>query len=266
MAAMTMRSSWALTAIVFAWPACAADVSHYFESAASGKPRGDAGFVVSGDWLQLKADVALRTSSGTTEVVPNLRSTFDLGTRVGVETRVDLADRNSNGSSAGALVKTRLHYDPPPPFLETVDGSVWRAPDGQTGETLNIAFKTAIEVPGRQRPITIRGRAAMESTSFDVASDPTTVATLAEARRRYGFETEVRGLLRGLAGRKSALRLKIERLTGGRVETAKSLAYDYSWTVHDVAQLGLNFGMRRATQETIAVLEPSFGLTWQARF
>jgi hypothetical protein len=69
-----------------------------------------------------------------------------------------------------------------------------------------------------------------------------------------------------LARGRSALRLKVERLAGPQVETARSLAYDYSWTVRNFAQLGWSVGMRSVTEQAIAVLEPSFGLTWRAQF
>jgi hypothetical protein len=264
-ATTTARVCFALATIAIARSACAADVSEYVDSAAGSSPRGNAGFVVSSDWVQLKADVALRTQSGGTEVVPNLRSKFDLGARVGVEARVDLGDRN--GNDAAGMVKTRVHYDPPPQFLESVDGVVWRSPDGQTGEKLDIAFRKVIGAAARERPITIRGRAGVESTFWEgAAPQPDSVSSMPEQSRRYSFETEVRGLLGSLARGKSALRLKIERLAGAHVESAKSLAYNYSWTVRNFAQLGFNVGMRSATEEAIAVLEPSLGLTLKAKF
>jgi hypothetical protein len=245
-------------------PARAADVSHFFQAAGGGEPRGDAGMVVDGDWVRLKADVALQTQDGSTQVVPNLRSSFDLGPRVDLETRLGFADRN--GGPLGTIVKTRVHYDPPAPFIESVDGTVWRSPGGQAGEALNVAFKKVIQVPDRPRPITIRGRAVVESTTAGVAADVAAVATGAESRR-YSLETEVRGLVTSLMRGRSALRLKLERSAGVLVEKVESLAYDYSWTLRNVTQLGFNVGMQqRATEQTVAVVEPSVGLTWRAQF
>ncbi len=245
-------------------PACAADVSPYFDSAAGRKPRSNAGVVVSGDRVQLQADVAVRAGGGSTEVVPNLHSVFDVSDRLDVETKVELADRNSSGSSS--IVNTHLHYDPPPKFIEAVDGTVWRSPDGQAGEALNIAFRKIIGAGERQRPITIRGRAGLESTSADPDSDAAADAPFGAGSYRYGLETEVRGLLGGLVLGGGALRLKIDRFAGAHVETVKSLAYSYSWTLRNVVQLGLNIGMRHDAQPAIVVSEPSVGLTWRAQF
>jgi hypothetical protein len=264
--ALSVCASLGLATLVVARAASAADVSEYFESAAGGKPRSNAGLVVRGDWLQLKADVALRHGSGGTQVVPNFRSTFDLGAHLDVETRVDFADRNYEGGAIGATVNTRVHYDPPAPFLEAVDGTAWKSADGQEGEALNIAFRKVISIAGRERPITIRGLAAVETTSIGALPSALPEDPGAEGSRRYRVETEVRGLIRSLSRGKSALRLKIERLAGAQVETAKSVAYDYSWTVRNVVQLGLNVGMRSATEQAVAVLEPSVGLTWRTQF
>jgi hypothetical protein len=261
---MIARVALPLLAAAVVKPACAADVSSYFDSAAGRKPHGNAGLVVASDWLQLKADVALRARSGGTEIVPNVRSVFDVGSRVDVETRVDLADRNGNDGPLGATMNTRVHYDPPPKFLEAVDGIVWKSPDGQAGEKLNIAFRKVIAT-GRERPITIRGKAAMETTTLPVAGLVADAST-ADQSHRYGLETEIRGLLSGIIRGSGALRLKVERFAGARVETVRSLAYDYSWSVRDIAHLGLNVGLRRDTQPAVVVSEPSFGLTWRAQF
>jgi hypothetical protein len=261
---MIARAALPLLAVAAAESARAADVSSYFDSAAGRKPHGNAGLVVASDWIQLKADVALRSQSGSTEIVPNVRSVFDVGARLDVETRVDLADRNGNGDAPGATMNTRVHYDPPPKFLEAVDGVVWRSRDGQTGEKLNIAFRKIIATE-RERPITIRGRAGVETTTLPVAGligD----ASPADQSHRYGLETEIRGLLSGLVRGSGALRLKVERFAGARVETVRSLAYDYSWTVRNIAHLGLNVGVRHDRQPALVVSEPSLGLTWRAQF
>jgi hypothetical protein len=259
------RVALPLMAAAAARSACAADVSSYFDSAAGRKPHGNAGLVVNGGWMQLKADVALRAQSGSTAVVPNLRSVFDVGNRLDVETRVDLADRNDSGGALGATMNTRVHYDPPPKFLEAVEGVVWKAPDGEAGEKLNIAFKKVVGAAERERPITIRGRAAVETTTIPVAGSVGGVSP-ADESHRYGFETEIRGLLSGLVRGSGALRLTVERFAGARVETVRSLAYDYSWTVRNFAHLGLNVGMRRDTRPALVVSEPSLGLTWRAQF
>jgi hypothetical protein len=261
LARIIARVALPLLAAAAAQSACAADVSSYFDSTAGRKPHGNAGLVVASDWMQLKADVALRAQSGGTQVVPNVRSVFDVGSRVDVETRVDLADRNGNN---GATMNTRVHYDPPPKFLEAVDGIVWKSPDGQAGEKLNIAFRKVIATD-RERPITVRGQAAVETTTSAIAGLVGDTSP-ADQSHRYGLETEIRGLLSGIVRGSGALRLKVERFAGARVETIRSLAYDYSWTVRDIAHLGLNVGLRHDTQPARVVSEPSFGLTWRAQF
>jgi hypothetical protein len=195
--------------------------------------------------------------------VPNVRSLFDVGTRVDVETRLDLADRNGNAGAFAA--NTRVHYDPPPQCLEAIDGTVWRSPDGQAGEKLNIAFRKVVGAADRDGPITIRARAAIETTRLDVVPAVADAASPGEASHRIGLEAEIRGLLRGIVAGRSALRVKVDRFVGARVETVRSLAYDYSWTVRDVVQLGLNVGMQSTTQPASVASGPSLGLTWRAR-
>src|SRR5690554_3187752 len=97
---ISLALALALASQVFA-NAKAEGVATYFESSGSKqKPRSNAGVAIhGGDRLQLQAGVALQgaalvedpaqRTSGSTEVVPNLRSAFHLAPNLELETRVN---------------------------------------------------------------------------------------------------------------------------------------------------------------------------------
>jgi hypothetical protein len=116
--------------------------------------------------------------------------------------------------------------------------------------------------------VTIRSKATLETTvASTLTPAPGAAASLGHREtQRLGLETEVRGLLSGFLAGRSALLLKIERIEGAEPRDARSLTYDHSWLVSDVARVGVNVGMLRTIRRAAEVFEPSFRLTWRADF
>ena len=259
------RAVIVLTVAVFgSRAAIAGGVTSYFESSANQKPRGNAGVSVTSDRVRLNADLAVRAPNRTTEIVPRVSSTFAISDRLGLETRVDLSDWNSRTIVPGTKVDTRLHFKSSAPFLDELEGRVWRSPDGQSGRILKFGFYQKFSDANALTPITIRSRAVVETTVGRTPSVPERSALpgMRPENRRVGVEAEVAGLMsRALSGR-GALKIKVDKIVGARPETAGSMAYDQSWNV-GLGQLGLNLKMLRATYTTAGALQPSLGISWQ---
>jgi hypothetical protein len=258
------RTAIVLTlAVLGSRAAFAGGVTSYFESSANQKPRGNAGVSVTSDRIRLNADLALRAPNRTTQIVPRVSSAFAISDRVGLETRVDLSDWNSSTVVPGAKVDTRLHFQSSAPFLDELEGRVWRSPDGQSGRILKFGFYQKLSDASVLTPFTIRSKAVVETTVGGTAAIRSDLAPGNRLEnRRLGIETELGGGLMShvLSGR-GAFKIKLDKVAGSRPETARSVAYDQSWRL-GVAQLGLNLQMLRATYTTAGALEPSVGFTW----
>jgi hypothetical protein len=248
-----------LAASAAAQPAIAADLTRYFESSAGHKPSGDAGMSMSSDRLRVAAAVALRAHDGSTKILPKVTSAVTLGPRVAIETRVNLAEWNGRTNLRDEKFATRLHVQAPAPFVDDLEGRFWRLPDGQTGRLLRLGFYQRLAATRRGGPITIRSKATLETL-------PATSAAGGAGSQRMGLETEIGGLMSGPAAGRTALRLKIVRHLGIETETARSLAYDRSWTFPRSTQLALNLGLLHATRPTVDVVEPSLGISWRGEF
>jgi hypothetical protein len=249
-------------AVIGSRAASAGGVTSYFESSANQKPRGNAGVSVTSDRVRLNADLALRAPNKATEIVPRVSSRFALSDRLGLETRVDLSDWNSRTVVPGAKVDTRLHFQSSAPFLDELEGRVWRTPDGQTGRILKFGFYQKLSDASAVAPLTIRSKAVVETT-VGTSSQVHSAAALGNRveNRRFGIETELGGLMSQRRGR-GALKIKLDKIAGSRPETAGSVAYDQSWKIK-LGQVGMNLKMLRATYTTAGTLEPSVGITWQ---
>jgi hypothetical protein len=189
-----------------------------------------------------------------------MSSALAITNRIGLETRVDWSDWNARTVSPGAKVDTRLHFKSSAPFLDELEGRVWRSPDGQSGRILKFGFYQKLSDANDLTPITIRSRAVVESTVGGSNALPAASAAPPE-NRRLGIETEVGGLM-SRASSKGALKIKLDTIAGSRPETAGSVAYDQSWPIA-LGQLGLNLNMLRATYTTAGAFQPSLGLTWR---
>jgi len=243
----------------------AGGITSYFESSANQKPRGNAGVSVSSDRVKLNADVALRAPNRATQIVPQLSSAFAISNRLGVETRVHLSEWNSGAELPGAKVDTRLHFQSSAPFLDELEGRVWRSPDGQSGRILRFGFYQILSDTNALTPVTMRSKASVETTVGGLANPAPGILSLGPRpeSRRLGLETEFRGLLARRITGKTALKIKVDKVAGARAQTAQSVAYDHSWSVGNAA-LGLNLKVLRTTYATtVAGTEPSLGLTWR---
>jgi hypothetical protein len=269
-----MNLGMARTALLFALTvlighgAAAADVTSYFESSANQKPRGNAGVSLDSDRLQLKANVAAsRTSDQVTQVVPRVTSAVTLSNRLGLETQLNLSEWNGRSDLLERKLDTRLHFRPPAPFLDELEGRVWRSPDGRSGRVLKFGFYQILrEANVSTPPLAIRSRATVEATT---RRTPLAIAAASGAARpdsrRVGIETELTGLASAPGGRR-AVRFKVERVDGSRPQSAKSVAYDHAWTVGQLGRVGFNFEMLRATYAPATGFAPSVGLTWRGQF
>jgi hypothetical protein len=210
----------------------------------------------------LNADVALRAPDRT-QIIPRVTSTIALGKRVGFETRLGGTEWNGPAAPLEHRLDTRLHFRSPAPFLDELEGRVWRSPDGRSGRILKFGFYQKLRDADAKLtlPLTFRGQATVEATTAQLG----TVGAAAGGSRRLGVETELAGLMSGIAGRK-ALRVKLERVEGGRPASSSSVAYDHGWTVGDFGRVGVNLEMLRASQAPTDGFAPTLNVSWRATF
>ena len=239
----------------------------YFESSGTAhKPRSNAGLSIDGgERLRLQAGIALRgagtridtaqRASGSTEVVPNLRSAFSIAKNLDIETRVSFAEWNAGTQTTA---DTRLRYRKSlGAFINHFEGSVWHSRDGLTKEALRLGFNQLLGGPAGA-PVTISGAAILEATQSAVewASDS----------RRIGLETRVGGLMPNFPAADQSLSFKVEKTVGTRRESASVLAYDHAWTVSSLTSLGFKVEFPRHSSSPADDFEPALGFDWRARF
>ena len=263
-------NAWALVVLALgARPfddANAEAVTTHFESSGTERSlRSNAGLSVQRDRLRVRADVALRAAAspddlqhqrptGSTEVVPNLRSAFTIAKNLDLETRVSFAEWNAGTDST---VDTRLRYRRSlDSFFNELDGSVWRSPDGRTRQTLRLGFREALGDPGATTPLTIAGEAIFEAVQNTALSSVDS--------RKVGIETRVAGLL-SFVPTDHALSFRVEKTVGARAERARMLGYDQSWTLSSLTQLGLNMRVQSRTLGAANNVEPWIQFNWRTR-
>ena len=235
----------------------------YFESTASQKPRSDAGVSVESDRLRLDADLSMRSPGDTTQIVPHLTSSFAISDKLGFQTRVDLAEWNTSTQLFDAAIDTSVHFRSSAPFLKELEGRVWRSPDGESKETVRVGFLQTLRPADDSPALTLRGKAVFEAVFGAV--DPLGTGARPETRR-VGLETVIDGFLSRVLAGQNALSLKVERITGATVESAKSVAFNHSWSLADIGQFAVDVRMLCATESTGGRVEPSLGVSWQSRF
>jgi hypothetical protein len=275
MGTMGPRNIWALlvlalTATLFG-EAKAQGLTTYLESSGTEhKPRSNLGVSLHGDRVRLRADVALRgiarptdhvhrLPSGSTEVVPNLRSAFTVAKNLDLETRVSFAEWNAG---TAATLDTRLRYRKSlNAFVDELDGSIWRSPEGFTRKMLRLGFHQPLgDDDGATAPLTITGAAMFEATQHDSAP-----ADLSGSSRRVGVETRVTGLMPRFAMADQSVTFKVERTAGMRSESTRTLAYDRSWTLSSLTNLGFSLKYLRRTDRLADRREPSIAFSWRGR-
>jgi hypothetical protein len=264
--------------LALAAPLCnavqAQGVTTYFESSGTTqKPRSNAGLSVGGDRLRMRADVALRgagtaspthalyrRSSGSTEVVPNVRSAFTIAKNLDIETRVNFAEWNAG---ADTTFDTRLRYRKSlNAFFDELDGSFWRLPGGLTKQVLRLGFEQILGDDGTTAPVAITGAALIEATQIAAADLPGRSGDT----HTVGLETRVAGLLSPFLAADHTVSLKVEKTVGVRPESASTLAYDQSWTPRPLTELGFNLIFRRETYSAANDFAPSITFTWRSQF
>jgi hypothetical protein len=249
--------------------ASAQSLTPYVEtSGTERKPRSNLGLAIRSDRLQVRADVALRgiasatdgaarLPGGKTEVLPNLRSAFSVAKNLDLETRVSFAEWNAG---TDATLDTRLRYRKSlDAFVDELDGSIWRSPDGDTTQTLRLGFHQALGDAGSIAPVTFSGAAILEASQ---RSEP--VETLWADTRKIGLETRVTGLMPRYALFDQSVTFKLEKTLGGRADSASTLAYDQSWTVRTLTRLGFSLRYLRRTERSVNHNEPSLDFTWRS--
>jgi hypothetical protein len=243
-------------------------VAAYFESSGTEqKPRSNAGLSINGgDWLKLQAGVALRgtalatdpahRATGSTEVVPSLRSAVSIAPNFDLETRLSFAEWNAG---TDATADTRLRYRKSlRTFINSFEGSVWRSRDGLTRQALKLGFRRLLGDAAALTPLKITGTAVFEATqsAADWASDS----------RRVGFETRLAGLMPRLHAADQSLSFKVEKTVGTRVESASTLAYNHAWTVSSLTSVGFKVEFPRRSYSPADDFEPALGFDWNSRF
>lgn len=243
-------------------------VAAYFESSGTAqKPRSTAGLAIhGGDRLQLQAGVALQgaaftddssqRATGSTEIVPSLRSAFSLAPNLELETRVSFAEWNAGTESSA---NTRLRYRKSlRTFINSLEGTIWRTDDGSTQQALKLGFDRRLGDGATLTPLKITGTAVFEATQ--------SAADWANDTHRVGLETRVAGLMPRLSSADQSLSFKVEKIVGARVESASTLAYNHAWNVTSLTNLGFKVEFPRRTFSPADDFEPALGFDWRARF
>ena len=273
-----LPSIGAMLVLALSAPLCneaqAQGVTTYFESSGTTqKPRSNAGLSLGGDRLRMRADLAVRGAraavpthalyrhaSGSTEVVPNVRSAFAIAKNLDLETRVNFAEWNAG---TDPTFDTRLRYRKSfNAFFDEIDGSLWRLPGGLTKQVMRLGFGHIFGDDGATAPLAITGAALFEATQDAVPALPGRSGD----SHKVGVETRVAGLLSPLVAADHAVSLKVEKTVGVRPESASTLAYDQSWTPSPVTELGFNLLLRRETYSPANDFAPSLTFTWRSQF
>lgn len=243
----------------------------YVESSGSEKRlQGNTGVSLHGERLRLRAGVALngiafvsdpdqRSPRGGTEVIPNLRSSFVVAKHLDLEAKVSFAEWNAGTDTTLA---TRLRYRKPlgMSFFNELDGSLSRAPDGLTKEMLRLGFRQRYgAAEGGAVPLTVTGAAI-----FEAVQHPGRSGGVADGRK-IGIETKITGFMAPFALANHGVSLKIERTAGARTESAGTLAYDRSWQLGSLAELGFTLKVLRRASGSVVDSEPSLDLSWRGR-
>lgn len=256
------------------WQASAQGLTTYLESSGTQqKPRSSAGLAVQNDRLGVRAGLALRAQqiaapsyaldlrpSGSTEVVPNLRSALKIAKNLDLETGVSFAEWNE---SSETTFDTRLRYKKPlHAFFNVLDSSLWRSPDGLTRQTVRLGFHEILGNGSEFAPLTIAGAAIFEATQTDAAA----LAGQSNDSHRVRLETRVAGLMPAFLGADHTVGFSVEKTAGARPESASTVTYDQSWTLSPLTKLGLNLQFLRQSYSLADDFEPTVGFTWRSKF
>ncbi|MEO8465687.1 MAG: hypothetical protein ABI640_10135 [Gammaproteobacteria bacterium] len=257
----------ALLAALLTRGIAAADVLPFIESPTVQKPGTRAGIAVDADGILLKAVVVVRAQDQATQLVPRISSSLPLTNRVGLDTKIELTDWNAAAGPAGTNVDTTVHFDPAAPFADRVEAKFWRAPDGQTGQRVQLGFHKKLRTTPGVAPLTVRSHATLETTTGGLI--PIGDATVLDPRldtRRMGLETELTGILPNLPPGRSTVRIKMEKLAGARTATTQSIGYTQNWALRYFGRLGMNVKMLRDSLDAANELQPSIRFTLSGEF
>ena len=207
--------------------------------------------------MLLKADVALQAPNKQTQIVPNVSSAFTIGKNLDIETRVNLAEFNTRKDTT---FDTRLHFRSLGPFFDELEGRIWQSPDGLSRHLLRLGFYQILGNTSAVAPLTLTGKASVET------SQGSALLSAVADTRRYGVETQVKGLTTSLVPGAGTLSLKLERTSGSRPESLSTVGYNQAWTMPNLTKLGLNFKFLRTTFSPADDFEPSIDFTWRGEF
>ncbi len=271
------RQIWAVLIIALFAPLVHAQVqgvTTYLES--SGTPqklRSSAGLSLQNDRLRVRAGLALRTQqfaapiyaldarpSGSTEVLPTLRSAFTIAKNLDLETGVSFAEWNTRSDMK---FDTRLRYTKPlDMFFDELDGSLWRSPEGLTKQGVRLGFHELLGGDGiGVVPLTIAGAAVFEATQSGAA-----VTGHSTNNRKLRLETRVAGLMPTFLGADHSVGFSVEKTAGTRTESSSAVTYDQAWTLSPLTKLGLNFQLLRQSYSGADDFEPALDFTWRSKF
>ena len=248
-------------------------VTTYLESSGTQqKLRSNAGLSLQNDRLRMRAGLALRTQqtaapnyaldarpSGSTEVVPTLRTALTLAKNLHLETGLSFAEWNTRSDTK---LDTRLRYTKPlRMFFDELDGSIWRSPEGVTKQRVRLGFHELLDGDGLV-PLTIAGAAVFEATQSSSAA----LAGQSNESRRLRLETRVAGLMPAFLGANHTVGFSVEKTAGTRTESACTVTYDQSWTLSPLTKVGLNLQFLRQSYSAADDFEPSLDFTWRSKF
>ncbi len=253
----------------------AQSVTTYLESSGTQqKLRSNAGLSLQSDRLLMRAGLALRTQqiaapnyaldarpSGSTQVVPTLRSALTLAKNLDLETGMSFAEWNARSDTK---FDTRLRYTKPlSAFFDELDGSLWRSPEGMTKQGVRLSFHELLSDNGLGLlPLTIAGEAVFEATQSGAAA----LAGQSNESRTLRLETRVAGLMPAFLGADHTVGFSVEKTAGTRPESSSTVTYDQSWILSPLTKLGLNLQFLRQSYSAADDFEPSLDFTWRSKF
>jgi hypothetical protein len=131
-------------AALFAMPAAALPLNSYLKLSSADKPEGQAGFALHEGGVNVRADLRMRAEGGRPKAVPKVKSSFDVGDALNVETDLSLPAWGEGGAS-GTASDTKILLRTLPPFIDRLEGRVRRSAGGKSKESLRLGFADVLD-------------------------------------------------------------------------------------------------------------------------
>jgi len=265
------------------------ELAPYLESTSNDKSQGRVGISFQDGGQRLRAGLNVEGEDGQTTVRPQLSSSFAIGEKLDIEASANLSNWNSGIDFSQVAFDTRLRLRSPAPFVKRLDarirhlanglshdtslhfrspvaflnqikGRVRQSPNGASRYTLSLGFAEKVGAASAEMPFKIRGGATLERIAQP--QRPGMVLLGVETVLTGLMPRDLGGLSRWRSTNSNRLVLRFEKKTGWEDSHVTSLAYDHSWAIREVTEIGL----RLEVHDVADSISSSLDLTWQAQF